>query len=303
MSGADAALTRRLERIAWDETGHVGIVCRDLATGREVRAGEPDRLFPLASCFKVPLLACLEAMAEGGELDWRERHVLADRDKSPGSGILIDLADGLDLSLNDLAFLMMTLSDNTATDILFARAGRARIAAFLRDAGVGPMSVVTDCKTLLADYVGVPVEAILAADPAGKQALLRRPPSPSTRVFAPSLAEANVASAVAMADLLAGIAAARLLGRARADHMLGIMAREWYRHRIPARLPAGVGWATKSGSIGHVLNDVGIVQGPRGPIVFVMLASDLAHPERWERVIARAARAAFDAFTRPDGAA
>ena len=291
----DAA--ERIERIAWDAAGTFGLVARRLADGAEIAAGEPDRLFQLASVFKVPVLATLEARVAAGELAWEERHVLTNEVKSPGSGLLVDLEPGLSLSLEDLATLMMTLSDNTATDMCFSIAGQERIQAQLRTWEIAPMSILMDCKTLLADVVGVPLDAILQADPAGKQALMSGGVSPTSGAFTEDLARTNLGTPRSMVDLLGGIAAGRLLSDRSAQHMLGIMGLEWYRHRIPARLPAGTRWATKSGSLTMgVVNDTGVIQSDRGPIAFAMLAKNLADNERWERVIARSAQVVFEAL-------
>ena len=286
-----------IARVAWDATGRFGMVARRVADGREIVAGEPDRLFQLASVFKVPVLATLEARVAAGELSWADRHVLTNEAKSPGSGILIDLEPGLSLSLEDLATLMMTLSDNTAADMCFAIAGQARIAETLRAWGIAPMSILMDCKTLLADVVGVPVEEIVRADPAGKQALMRRGPSAASGAFGEDPARTNLATARATVDLLAGVASGRLIGGPAARHMFGIMGLEWYRHRIPARLPAGARWATKSGTLSSgVVNDTGVIESERGPIAFAMFATGVADSVRWERVIARTAEIAYGAL-------
>jgi len=288
----------RIERIAWDRTGTFGLVARRVADGREIAAGEPDRLFQLASTFKVPVLATLEARVEAGELDWASRHTLTDAVKSPGSGILIDLEAGLEPSLEDLAMLMMTLSDNTATDMCFAIAEQPRIMDRMGAWGIAPISILNDCKTLLADAVGVTVEEIVAADPAGKQALMERGPNPDAGANTEDLTRTNLASPRAMATLLEGIAAGRLLPRPRARHMWQIMGLEWYRHRIPPQLPPRVRWATKSGTLGGVVNDVGVLFTDQGPIAMAMLAKGLADQGRWERVIAAAARVVYEELGR-----
>lgn len=286
----------RIEDIAWDRTGRFGLAARRLSDGCEIVAGDPDRLYQLASVFKVPVLATLEARVLAGELSWDLRHRLVDEDKSPGSGILIDLDPGLSLSLEDLATLMMTLSDNTATDLCFATAEQPRIMAQLKAWGIVDMSIVADCKTLLADLAGVAVADIVAADPVRKQTLLDRERNPATAAFGQDRTKTNLASPRAMVDLLLGIVGGRFLPRPAARHMFGIMALEWYRHRIPPRLPAGVRWATKSGSLGGLVNDVGVMWTERGPVAMAMFATDLSDDERWERVIARTAEAVHEAL-------
>ena len=92
--------TRQIDigRFAWDREGTFGMMARRIPDGREIFAGDPDRLFQLASVFKVPILSALEALAETNDISWRDRYVLTDEEKSPGSGILVDMESGLSLS-------------------------------------------------------------------------------------------------------------------------------------------------------------------------------------------------------------
>lgn len=279
--------------------GTFGLAARRVEDGAQILAGEPDRLFQLASVFKVPVLATLEARAAAGEISWQDRTVLSDAVKSPGSGILVDMEPGLSLDLEDLARLMMTLSDNTAADLCVAVAGVDRIRETQAAWGVAPMSVVCDCTALLADYVGVPVEAIVAADPAGKQALLE-PEDDATRTaaFSQDMTRTNLATPRSVVDLPAGVGGGRFLPRPAAAHMMRIMGLECYRHRIPARLPPGVRWATKSGTLGSVVNDTGILFTPRGAVALAMFSTGLENPEPWEPVIARAAEVVYESLGR-----
>jgi beta-lactamase class A len=193
---------------------------------------------------------------------------------------------------------MMTLSDNTATDICFSIAGQDRIRKYLDSWNISPMSIVCDCKALLADYVGVTRDELVHAELTDKQMFLNRGPSPATVAFSDDLQRTNLATPRSMVDLLAGLASGSFLSRSAVQHMFRIMGLEWYRHRIPPCLPHGVRWATKSGSLGGVVNDVGVLFTPRGPVAFAMLATGLSDTVRWERVIARTAQAVCDALGR-----
>ena len=86
-------------------------------------AHRADERFPAASTMKVFVLqALLEAAAEGTR-DLAEKRALSGDDAVSGSGVLKLLTPGTELSLLDLATLMITVSDNTATNMLIDALG------------------------------------------------------------------------------------------------------------------------------------------------------------------------------------
>jgi beta-lactamase class A len=103
--------------------GKLGISVKNLGSG-EVASLNGGELFPTASVFKVPVIVELYRQVDAGTISLDEKVALVERDKVPGSGILRELGEGLEFSMQDLIELMMILSDNTATDLLTARARR-----------------------------------------------------------------------------------------------------------------------------------------------------------------------------------
>ncbi|MBA3890284.1 MAG: serine hydrolase, partial [Gemmatimonadaceae bacterium] len=77
-----------------------------------------DQPFSTASLIKVPILVGLFERVEKGELSLDDRVRVLRADKVPGAGILQALHDGLEVTLRDLATLMITISDNTATNLV-----------------------------------------------------------------------------------------------------------------------------------------------------------------------------------------
>ncbi|HEV8229312.1 MAG TPA: serine hydrolase, partial [Candidatus Limnocylindria bacterium] len=120
----------RLDELALATGGTVGIAATQLASGRHLGMRE-NELFPLASLVKVPILVALYEAIRGGEIDPRERVRYAEATRVPGSGILQDLDDGLELTVRDVATLMIAISDNTAADLLLARVGKPRVEAVM----------------------------------------------------------------------------------------------------------------------------------------------------------------------------
>lgn len=112
-----ATLRQALERLTAGHDGVVGISVRDLGTGSSVSL-RGNETFPSASLIKIAVLVTLlDEVAEGrAALD--ERVTMVARDRVGGSGVLHHMASGTTLTLEDLAWLMITISDNTATNLI-----------------------------------------------------------------------------------------------------------------------------------------------------------------------------------------
>ncbi len=98
-----------------------------------INGSEP---FPTASTIKIHVLAQLFAKAEKGELDMHRRIVVTQEMRVPGSGILSHLQGHVELTLYNLAVLMIALSDNTATNLCIDLAGMEETNRLVRDLGL-----------------------------------------------------------------------------------------------------------------------------------------------------------------------
>src|SRR5829696_312841 len=125
-----------LRRIGDETRGVVGAQVIDLATGD--RIGVNDTLtFPQGSSIKIPLLIELYRQDAVGQLKLATRVPIRQADRTGGSGLLLNLGDGTsELSLGDLAMFMITVSDNTATNMLIDRVSMAKVNATMRELGV-----------------------------------------------------------------------------------------------------------------------------------------------------------------------
>ena len=121
MQHADtAALRRVLDSLGARHRGVVGYSVYNVDTGERLeRRG--DETFPTASLIKVPVLVTVYDLVEKGMLSLDDRLTLLKIDKVPGSGQLQFLHDGAEITVHDAAWLMTTLSDNTATNLLLDR--------------------------------------------------------------------------------------------------------------------------------------------------------------------------------------
>lgn len=80
--------------------------------------------FYAASTSKVPVVAYLFDLAHEGELDLNSKVFLSEEYKTDGDGILKDQRAGTSYRLYDLARLMITESDNTATNMVYDYLGK-----------------------------------------------------------------------------------------------------------------------------------------------------------------------------------
>ncbi len=141
-----AALRRTLDSLADAHHGTVGYTVHNIDTGERLeRRG--DETFPTASLIKVPILVTTFLLADSGRLSLDDRiHVLG-VDKVPGSGVLQFFHDGIDITVGDAAWFMITVSDNTATNLLLDKVGIRTVWATME--GLGLPHTKVHSKTFL----------------------------------------------------------------------------------------------------------------------------------------------------------
>ncbi|MEO7221416.1 MAG: serine hydrolase [Devosia sp.] len=135
--------------------------------GVPLHAKDADTALAVGSAFKLGVLKALRQQIEAGNKSWDEVAELTQADISLPSGILQGWPVGAPLTLHTLASLMISISDNTATDVLMRVVGREVVEAAL---GIAPalttreLFVLKAERELLARYI--------AGDLAEKRAVL-----------------------------------------------------------------------------------------------------------------------------------
>jgi len=129
-----AKFERRVQEITARIDGVAGYLFLDLTSGD--RIGHLEReTFPTASTIKLAIVYELFKQADEGRIRLDDTITL-DRAKAVGgSGVLFELGTPT-LSIRDYAALMVTLSDNTATNILIDRLGMENIATRMQALGL-----------------------------------------------------------------------------------------------------------------------------------------------------------------------
>ena len=279
---AEARLMAEFARFATLTDGTVGIAVRDLGTG-ETLAYNGDTLFPMASTYKVAVAAKILSLLDAGSLSLEEQ--------LPRLGRPVPVRTLLEMSL--------TLSDNEATDALVARAGGPQaVNDWVHAAGIKGLRVDSNTRDLLARAkvpgTGFGDEAAMESGLSSAQRDARDMPNIG---FAAD--PRDTATPRAMDDLLGAIRQGRVLQPQTSALMLSIMERcKTGKARLRAMLPPGTRIAHKTGTLNGLGNDTGIVTLPDGRmfVISVFVMKDHRGHEMRDRIMAEAARAAYDYF-------
>lgn len=307
---ASAADTRALEaeirRLSAPAGGVVGVAAWRLdGDGPRVLVNGGQR-FPMASTFKVAIAGALLAAVDDGRLSL-EQMVSVAPDAHIPSAIIADrfIHPGVSLSLANLMELMLTQSDNTATDIVMELAGGpARVTEWVRAQGIENLRVDRDTGALLRDFFELPdgpfLEALTEAEKADPQ-LVQKGAHPNPHFYGDVR---DTSTPEAMAGLLTRIFNGRALSPRSTELLIGMMQRcRTGEGRLKGRLPAGTEVAHKTGTIGGTLNDVGVISlpGDAGQLVVAVLIRESGRPfaDR-EQAIAEIARTLRDYYLLAD---
>jgi beta-lactamase class A len=119
---------------------------------------DPDGRYAIASAFKLYILAELDRSVQAGERQWSDVVTLGP--KSHPSGISQNWPDEAPVTLHTLATLMISISDNSATDTLIRIIGQNRLAQMVRATGHHqPDDLLPFLMTRQASALKMPVHA------------------------------------------------------------------------------------------------------------------------------------------------
>jgi beta-lactamase class A len=289
----------KIEELANSVEGTIGAVAWGLHDGGlpaiEFNA---DELFPTASTIKVPILFELYKQVEEGKVDLSQRIALTPEHLIPGSGVLQDLNFGINPTVRDLAVLMIVVSDNTATDILFDLLGRENVQATMLSLGLDQIHIPFKLRHMLYFLAGVD-----PADPTNNYAkvnqIFKGDFNPDPRALTDVVGENVLATPRNMARLCQMIALNQNLSAKSCEEMIDIMSRQKFRTRIPLHLPPTIKIANKTGSLKGVRADVGVVYLPGRPYTVALMSKNLSDPVKGEATLALISKVIYDYFTAP----
>lgn len=251
-----------LEAVA-QVNGAFGIVVKDLETGYTFRV-HPDLVLTQASCIKVPILVELFKQAGQGKFSLDDIEAVEESDFVGGSGLLNGLTPGkVSMPIRDIAMFMIVLSDNTATNLLIDLVGMENVNGTLEELGF----TETRLQRKMMD---------------GKARLENRE---------------NISTPAEAARLLEMIYDREILDEASCAEIVRILSFP-KEGRIARDLPGNVTVANKGGTVGGVVNDIGIVLLKNRPFVISAMISWNRDSQAAEDAIAAVSRLAYDCFER-----
>jgi beta-lactamase class A len=277
----NTGLESRLKAVIGSSAGVWGVSVRHVELGESAGVNETQK-FEMASVFKVGVLATLYRQAEQGKVGLDQRFTFEHPERYFGSGILATLKPGLQPTIYDLAVLMITISDNAATDTLCDVVGIANVNARLGELGVDGQRIKYCTRGLILDAAGLgaPEYQSLTRENMGA-ALGKLTPDERRANQQRYINEcANCSTPQAMTTLLAKILAGEAANQDNTQQMLRILGQQHFNERLPKWIPGRV--LHKTGSLGSpywVDNDCGIVELPGGQHVIV---SVFGHGTNWD---------------------
>ena len=265
-----------MERIAAEYQGRMGFYVEDLNSGA-VHQYNAEQRFPTASVIKIAVLVELFRQVEEGKLSLDERRRLEGDIAMHGSGTLSLMGDGPELSLKDYCRMMITISDNSATDFLMGVVGLASINATLDELGYANIRA---SMTMGQYHFAMAHMEHLPCTPENEKLFAERMASGAKDYNSVSFSDSlknNVAAPGELADLLKRLQGGEIVSETASIGMIEILKLCKDRRMIKRDLDAAVEIAHKSGSSGRIKGNAGIVFLPTGPLViaaFALASSD-----------------------------
>jgi beta-lactamase class A len=231
--------------------GKVYLYAKNLDTGVVYSLAGDERV-RTASTIKLAVMVEAFSRVAEGKAKWADEVVLTKSVRYGGSGVLNDLDDGLRLRLRDAVTLMITVSDNTATNLA--------IEYLTADAVNERMASLGFKDTRLMRRVGGGGESKEGKIEENKRFGLGRS-SPREMVM-----------------LLEKLERGEIAGAAASKEMIELLKREKYSNGL-FRWNWKLTVANKTGALDLLRSDVGLIYTPRGRIAVAVTCDDMPEPD------------------------
>ena len=253
-------LSTKISRLLQDFPGTPGIVILDTQDGVSFHHNS-QQVFPAASLIKLGILLEYYLQVERGLLDPLERKQLTPNQVVGGTGILQELTPGCRPTLQDLATLMIIVSDNTATNIMIDLLGISNINRAIRT----------------FDLQGTILQRKMFDWEAREEGL------------------ENFTTPNDMVRLLQIFLSSERLSSASKAGIIAIMRKQRLSHKLPAQTPPTISWMHKTGELPGAEHDVGILMSGEKKVIVAVLTKELEANEDGLRLIGEIGRIVYDA--------
>ncbi len=217
---------------------------------------------PAASLIKLPIMAVCFKAAKDGKIKLSGKIILKQRYKTGGSGILKNMPAGRRFTIEKLINLMITISDNTAANILISKLGRPYINRIFK-------------------YLGL------------KQTRLNR------RILDLSARRKGIENYTSIQDLiylLKKIYNKKLISPQYCQKMLNILLKQKINGRLPKYLPKNLKIAHKTGLARNIVADAGIIFAPNADYIIAVAFSGKPNYKTAKQTIAKISLKTYEYF-------
>jgi beta-lactamase class A len=243
----DINLKSKLEAALKNFNGDVGIFVKNLKTNKFV-AINADTVFPTASMVKIPIMIGTFDKILKGEVKYDQELTYKDS-LDYDDGIVGSLKDGAKLPLNEIMFLMCSVSDNTGSLWLQKIAGGTRINTILDSLGFRNTRVNSRTE--------------------GREANR-------------TLYGWGQTSPREMAELLTMIRQKKIFNEAASDRMYRNLGRQFWDAEGLSQIPENIKVGSKNGAVNRSRSEVALVHAPHGEYVYCIITKN-QKDESWLR--------------------
>ena len=253
-----------------------GVFVKSLDSSEEI-AVDADRQMETMSTIKIPLMVEALEQIKAGKFKLTDKYTFAEADSQPGTGTIQRLDPGAVMTVKDLITMMIIVSDNTATEVLYRMVG-------------GPEAVNARMDTL-------GLRNTRAMNVPSKWFAALRATASTEQFYRDGKHPFGLTTAREMGRLLEMMERGTLVDKASSDLMLRIMRGQLYRTRLPRYL-SGYTIPHKTGDfLPYVGDDVGMLEAPgRTIIISVFTGNHFGSGEALEDAIGLVAKEVGDYF-------
>jgi beta-lactamase class A len=269
-------LQASIERTTKSVNATWGIYVKSLETSEEI-AIDADRQMETMSTIKIPLMIEAFEQIKAGRFKLTDKYTFVQADSQPGTGTIQRLDPGAVMTIKDLITMMIIVSDNTATEVLYRMVG-------------GPDAVNARMQTL-------GLQKTRAMNVPSKWFPVLRSAPTTEQFYRDGKYPFGLSTPREMGRLLEMMERGTLVDKESSDLMLRIMRGQLYRTRIP-RYVTGYTIPHKTGDfLPYVGDDVGMLEAPGRTIVLsVFTGNHFGSGEMLENAIGLVAKDVSEYF-------
>lgn len=218
------ALKESIIRRISEFPGHTSFYYKNMVTG-EIFSCNAQESMSAASVIKLTVMAELFRQIDAGMVRRDQKLIVKDENRVPICGVLTLMHSGMEVTPIDLCWLMITISDNMATNMLIDLLGIANIQANNQRLGLEGVEL-------------------------NRKLFEKRPEFKGVR---------NYISAAGIGKLIEMIYREQLVSPEASREMLDMMHAQQCTNKIPLFLPRKIAAAHKTGEDEGITHDVGVI--------------------------------------------